>query len=354
MRRPWITTPGSPSMPALAGVVSDSAITNPHPGSQPGRNERHVLPSILMSHLSGKRIAILGAGLAGIATARGLTQRGAAVTLLEKSRGFGGRCASKRWEGHVIDHGAQYFTMRDERFREAATAACGVALWRLEKPVRDELGHELPDSGRWIHRNGNSRLARELAKGIEIRSECQIDDARSLLADFDHVVSTAPWPQTARLFGIEPVLDYIPCLAVALAYHGEWIGRTRETYAFSHPGTALAWTACENHKPGRIAPGFTVLVAHLGEAFSREHLEKPPAEYPALVRTMVEERWEIPADAFAGAFGHRWRLARVNAPFTAPALPPRLHFVGDALRRSRVEDAWLAGHLFALTTSFES
>ena len=32
---------------------------------------------------------------------------------------------------------------------------------------------------------------------------------------------------------------------------------------------------------------------------------------------MVEERWEIPSEAFAGAFGHRWRLARVDATFTA-------------------------------------
>jgi predicted NAD/FAD-dependent oxidoreductase len=202
--------------------------------------------------------------------------------------------------------------------------------------------------------DGNSRLARELANGIEIRSECQIDDARSLLADFDQVVSTAPWPQTARLFGMEPVLDYIPCLAVVLAYDGEWIGRTGDTYAFSAPGTTLSWTACENHKRGRIASGFTVLVAHLGEAFSREHLEKPPAEYPALVRSLVKERWEMPTSAFAMAFGHRWRLARVDAPFTPPELPPRLHFVGDALRRSRVEDAWLAGHLFAQSTSFDS
>jgi len=341
-------------MPALAVDVSDSAITNPHPGGPPGRNSTHVIPPLLMNDLSGKRIAIIGAGLAGIAVARGLTQRCAAVTLMEKSRGFGGRCASKRWEGHVIDHGAQYFTMRDERFRQAATDVCGEALWNLEKPVRDENGHELPDSGRWIHRDGNSRLARELAKGIEIRTECQIDDAKGLLADFDHVVSTAPWPQTARLFGLEQSFEYIPCLAVALAYHGDWIGRTRETYAFSAPGTALAWTACENHKPGRIAPCFTALVAHLGEAFSREHLEKPPVEYPALVRSMVEERWELPPSAFVAAFGHRWRLARVDAPITLPALPARLHFVGDALRRSRVEDAWLAGHEFAQTTSFES
>jgi predicted NAD/FAD-dependent oxidoreductase len=307
-----------------------------------------------MNNLSGKRFAIIGAGLAGIAAARGLSQRGAVVTLLEKSRGYGGRCASKRWEGHVIDHGAQYFTMRDERFREAALAACGEALERLEKPVCDENGHELPDSGRWIHRDGNSRLARELAKGLEIRTECQIDKARSLLADFDHVVSTAPWPQTAQLFDVEPAFDYLPCLAVVLAYHGEWLGRTRETYAYSSPDTAMAWTACENHKPGRIKPDFTVLVAHLGEVFSRRHLEESPADYPALVRPMVEERWEIPASAFAGAFGHRWRLARVDAPITLPTLPPRLHFVGDALRRSRVEDAWLAGHLFAQNTPFES
>jgi predicted NAD/FAD-dependent oxidoreductase len=167
-------------------------------------------------------------------------------------------------------------------------------------------------------------------------------------------VSTAPWPQTTKLFGIEHVFDYLPCLAVVLAYHGEWIGRTRETYAFSAPGTALAWSACENHKPGRIAPRFTVLVAHLGEAFSREHLEKQPTEYPELVRSMIEERWEIPADAFARAFGHRWRLARVAVPLTAPTLPAQMHFVGDALRRSRVEDAWLAGHHFAQTTSFNS
>jgi predicted NAD/FAD-dependent oxidoreductase len=69
---------------------------------------------------------------------------------------------------------------------------------------------------------------------------------------------------------------------------------------------------------------------------------------------MVEERWEIPAVAFASALGHRWRLARVASPFAMPTLPARMHFVGDAMRRSRVEDAWLAGHHFAETTAFES
>lgn len=308
--------------------------------------------------LFSRSFAIIGAGLAGIAAARGLVDRGAEVTLFEKSRGYGGRCASKRWENHVVDHGAQYFTMRDEAFRTAATAASGAALLRMEAPVLDENDAPLPDSGRWFHRDGNSRLARDLAKGLTVRTETTVEDARGLLkahgGNFDHVISTAPWPQTSRMFGVEPTFDCIPCLAVLLAYRGDWLGRTRDAYAISDRHSELAWSACENHKPGRVADGFTVIVAHMSEAFSREHLERPPAEYPALVRERVEERWKLPSAALAASLGHRWRLARVLSPFTPPQLAPGLHFVGDALRRSRVEDAWLAGHDFPHTTSFAS
>ena len=63
------------------------------------------------------KIAIIGAGIAGVSATNALNARGCNVTLFEKSRGYGGRCATKRWEGHTVDHGAQYFTIRDERFR---------------------------------------------------------------------------------------------------------------------------------------------------------------------------------------------------------------------------------------------
>jgi predicted NAD/FAD-dependent oxidoreductase len=127
------------------------------------------------------------------------------------------------------------------------------------------------------------------------------------------------------------------------------LGRTAEAYAWRDPDPAapLAWTACENHKPGRIVPGFTVLVAHLSEAFSREHLERPSEAYPDLVRPMIEEAWGLPANSFAAGLGHRWRFARVAEPLRVPGLPPGGHFVGDAVRASRVEDAWLAGLEFA-------
>jgi predicted NAD/FAD-dependent oxidoreductase len=90
-------------------------------------------------------------------------------------------------------------------------------------------------------------------------------------------------------------------------------------------------------------------VAHAGEAFSRTHLERPAAEIPGLLREAVEAVWGLPADALVEGFGHRWRYARSEGGLQLPPLPPGLHHVGDALRRSRVEDAWLAGHEFAHT-----
>jgi len=309
-----------------------------------------------MTSVHGQRIAIIGAGLAGVAAARELTRRGASVTMFEKSRGLGGRCASKRWEGHVIDHGAQYFTIRDDRFRSAVTAACGDRLQCLSAPVVTAQGEVVPDSGgRWFHREGNSRLARDLLGDGEVRLESLVPDARALLrsggGEFDRVLSTAPWPQTARLFGMASGNGYIPCLAVLLACRAEWAGRSREVYAIRDPSGPLAWSACENHKPGRIAAGFTVIVAHLSEAFSREHLDRPPEEIPGLVQDLVEERWGLPAGARAAVAGHRWKFARVDDRIPIPDLPPGCHFTGDAVRGSRVEDAWLAGFEFGSQVS---
>jgi len=285
--------------------------------------------------------------MAGISAAHALKARACDVTLFEKSRGFGGRCATKRWEGHTVDHGAQYFTIRDERFHDAVQAASGEALMKLQSPVLDETGGEVPDSGRWFHRDGNSRLVRDLARGLDVKTETTIERAEDLLrragGEFDHVISTAPFPQTARLFEMDAACDYVPCLAVLLAYRGEWLGKTRDHYAISDHLGPLAWSACENHKPGRIATGHTVMVAQMSEAFSREHLERTPDQFAAMVRPLVEERWKLAADTFATALGHRWRYARVARTMQPVELPPGLHFTGDALTSSRIEDAWLAG-----------
>ena len=65
------------------------------------------------------RVAIVGAGMSGLSAASILAAEGLDVQIFEKSRGCGGRMATRRSSGFEIDHGAQYFTVREDSFRNA-------------------------------------------------------------------------------------------------------------------------------------------------------------------------------------------------------------------------------------------
>ena len=69
------------------------------------------------------RIAVIGAGIAGVAGARALADAGHQVRVFEKSRSPGGRMATRRTVHGSFDHGAQYFTVRDPGFQ------CTVQAW---------------------------------------------------------------------------------------------------------------------------------------------------------------------------------------------------------------------------------
>jgi len=53
-------------------------------------------------------IAVIGAGIAGLICAEQLRQAGYSVVVVEKSRGFGGRAATKRLPNFRADHGLRY------------------------------------------------------------------------------------------------------------------------------------------------------------------------------------------------------------------------------------------------------
>ncbi|MBT4205492.1 MAG: NAD(P)-binding protein, partial [Proteobacteria bacterium] len=64
-----------------------------------------------------KNIAIIGAGLSGLVAAQQLGSV-AHVTIFEKSKGVGGRIATRRSGLYSFDHGAQFFTPKTELFKE--------------------------------------------------------------------------------------------------------------------------------------------------------------------------------------------------------------------------------------------
>src|SRR6185369_12215891 len=68
-------------------------------------------------------VAVIGGGISGLICARKLMERNYRVRIFDSGRRPGGRLSTLRTCKYSFDHGAQYFTVRDPRFR------CSVDSW---------------------------------------------------------------------------------------------------------------------------------------------------------------------------------------------------------------------------------
>ncbi|MHC4946990.1 MAG: NAD(P)/FAD-dependent oxidoreductase [Planctomycetota bacterium] len=314
------------------------------------------------------RVAVVGAGVAGLAAARALAEQGVEVVVFDKGRGPGGRTARRRRDGHHFDHGAQHVTARDPRFADllaSAHAAGDVAEWdaRLVTIGSGGARRPAPSARRVVGVPGMSGLARHLGTGLDVRFgrratglrrakgrwALRFDDGDEV-GPFDGVVVAAPAPQSAAL--LAPVCPRLageaagarmrPCWAVMLAFDGrlpvDFDGALVET------GGPLRWIARDASKPGR-PPGET-WVLHADHAWSDEHLEAPPDDVADALAAAFFETAAIAPVASRLRMAHRWRYALVERAVGAPCLfdaAARVAACGDWCTGTRVEDAYVSG-----------
>lgn len=111
------------------------------------------------------RVVIVGAGLSGLVAARRLAGEHQ-VTVLDKGRSVGGRLATRRIGAAVLDHGAQFFTVRGDAFRAQ------VDDW-LERGLAHVWCHGFSPDGdaypRYVGSAGMNSLAKDLATGLDCR-----------------------------------------------------------------------------------------------------------------------------------------------------------------------------------------
>lgn len=301
------------------------------------------------------KIAIIGAGMAGLSCAEALAAAGHAVRVLDKGRGPGGRMSTRRVEtpeGEVsFDHGAQFFTVRDPAFaaRAAAWTAAGVAApWPAAGP---EALVGVP---------GMNAPIRAMAAGLDVAWSARVDDiARQetawrlsgegfepLLADA--VVVATPGEQAAVL--LAKVAPEFAARADAVVSEPCWSVMVALSAPLSAPADVLrdsgplSWAARNCAKPGRTGPEAWVLQA--SPDWSRAHLEDAAEDVAGALLFALEAAIAGPLPPPLSLQAHRWRYARTMAKGAPPLWSPqgRVGACGDWLGGARIEAAWRSGH----------
>ncbi len=256
-----------------------------------------------------KQIAVIGAGVAGLAAAGRLQEAGFNCTIYEKSRGVGGRAATRRVDRFTFDHGANYVKAPDGPLRALVEGSrgsqgdpahdIGRPVWVFDAAGRIAEGDPAQNADeKWTWRSGITALAKSMAAGLPIAFGQQVtriapgksaryglfDAADALLAEADAVLFTPPGPQTAAILCrsniaaalrdevlalLEPV-QYRRCIAYVFAFPRRpqvpWYALVNLDRR--HP---IAWLACEHDKPGRVPDGSGLMMAQMSHDFSVAH-----------------------------------------------------------------------------------
>ncbi len=313
-----------------------------------------------------ERVAIIGAGLAGLTAAQRLQAHGLSVTLFEKSRGLGGRLATRRREladGAPLsfDHGAQFFTVRDPDFAillQTLTLGGEVSEWT---PRVSDSGAACGGDW-WVATPGMSALVKSWTRDLDIRTGLRAvsldrrDGAWSIDCEngggadgFDRVILAVPVTQAIDLLPPQALsarrqlsqVRVAPCWAGLFAFETP-LSTPFDVWRLQGP--VLSWIARNGSKAGR--PAADCWVVHATPEWSSDNLERSPEEVlPKLQHAFAEVAGAFPcAPGYAEA--HRWRYARTTVPLGRQHVSDcdgTLLIGGDWCLGGRVENAFRSG-----------
>ena len=305
---------------------------------------------------------VIGAGLSGLMAARGLHAAGHDVTVFDKGRGPGGRLATRRIGNAHFDHGAQFFTARDDTF------AALVHGWQAEGLVYEwcrGFGANGDGHPRYAVHGGMNALAKHLAAGLDVRCNTLVfavrpgtqrawsvalDDGTAIHADA--VVTTCPLPQSYSLIVSAEVHVPEPLWRTGYDSTLSLLAVLDRPSSVPAPGgvqDAIGFTFVADNQAKGISdvPSLTV---HADPEWSHEHWDEAPSVAHALLLAAATP-WIGGATVVESQL-KRWRFATPRTIWPEPcwqadgARGP-LVLAGDAFAGPRVEGAALSGRAAA-------
>lgn len=333
------------------------------------------------------KVAVIGAGISGAVLANKLHHDGVDVTVIEKSRGRGGRMSTKRLAWGNCDMGAQYFTVRDARVRQIADDWVEkglIAQWNF-KPSKVKAGVLLPSidhQHRYVATPEMNTLAKQLLDDIKIQLNTRVhamtkevgrdnadkwylwDEHMDLIGVYDWVVSTIPAEQAKDLFEGHPEMQIrIPnhvhdaCWAVTIATRGAVDGDIQGVFGDDE----ISWFARQNTRPNRglrlpenredqsmIVPNITdVWNIHFSPEFTERNAGQPSSVIEAMafdwLQQLLSDNDKCEDLVMVESYSHFWRFARPSERYLSQSDEQPSNIIIDETSALAVIGDWTCG-----------
>ena len=316
-------------------------------------------------------VAVIGAGIAGLTAARELA--GAChVCVFDKSRGVGGRLASRRAPGHVFDHGAPFFLANSPLFCQWLKPAIEAqALLPWHGRFGEFSGRHLLSSRLWDDRFPHyvgapsmNHFAKFLCRGLTIERETHVahlaffnekwtlyDSKMTSLGSFDWVVVALPPAQAAKLLSPHPdILPLVPQASLSPCF-SLMLGFTeRPAWPFDAgviKNSPLSWIALHGNKPGRSDYGGVALSSN---EWAKTHLNDDLDATKNILLSAALTILDTNKTQLSHVALHRWRFANLKkqgGPLHQVHPVSKIALCGDGFIQGRVEAAFLSAFTMA-------
>lgn len=336
-----------------------------------------------------KRIAIIGAGLAGLTCGKALQQAGHDVVIFEKSRGIGGRLATRRAEPFYFDHGVAAFTASDDDFQgfvNQLLAEGVVAVWAVDQATPDNSfvstvstkPHSVPRvsdcySDYYVGIPAMNAIGKHLARGLTVQRNTRVasiidhhpifnswellTDKGETLGQFDWIISAMPveqaksFAQTSLHTKVLNKYALMPCSVLMLGFDTP----LALDYEYAKiEGEDIDKIIVNSAKPHR--KGGYSLVIHSTPAWTNRHIEEDKTACINHLTQAASQILGIDLSTAAHKDIHHWRYATgeaVNLPSGDHQLgylldsDQNIGVCGDWLLKGDVESAYLSGQKLA-------
>lgn len=340
-------------------------------------------------------VVVIGAGIAGLTAGQHLHQQGYRTLIVEKSRGLGGRLATRRVDQQPVDHGCRFITpfqqdnsgLMAQLLQEEVLIPWSVAGYDLA--VTGDLHPRVDDATYYVAPRGMTAVAKFLAAELPVHRSCrvtrlQLTDktwtvqwenalGQTETAAARSVVAAIPAPQILPLLSysgsslsMEPLLQILsgvqfePVITVMAGYPLEQapVPPAGVAPASRASATGAGWMVCGNDhatlrwvgldSSKRSHPHQAVVVIHSTPRFAADFLDQ--GEISAAGPPLLDAASSILGSGLAQPVWqqtHRWRYGFASHPYPEDYLShgdiPGFIGCGDWCLGSNVEAAFCSG-----------